>query len=180
MRLQAGEKFVLRPIFGLIEFLDGRGQTLEAGRDQSEVGEQELKLQHFEVASWIQRTLRVGHRLVLEPANDMQERIGASKGRQVDQGGALAFGHAGNIDELDGGRRLLLGRKEPGQRLQPGIWNSGDSDPRVGFAGLGGERARQKGEECALADLRQSENSDFHGPSSLRRGSKFAVFAART
>ena len=72
--------------------------------------------------------------------------------------------HAGDVDEADRGRRVLLRLEHRRQPVEARVGNVGDPDVRLALVGrAGGGVARQEGKERRLAGELEAEDSEFHG-----------------
>ena len=81
---------------------------------------------------------------------------------------AVRAGHeAGRVEQLDRGRRDLLGLVQRRQEVEPGVGQRGDADlARVDLAGVGG-RPGQELEQRALAASGEPDESDAHAARSF-------------
>ncbi len=172
MRLHAGEAGAAGDRFG-VAGLGQLGRALQRLGDALEIGEGEFGADHFDVADRVDAVHHVDDVVIDEAANDVGDRIGIADVRQEGIALALAFGstfdQAGDVDELDGGRKDLQGLDDLRQRLETRIRHADHADVRIDRAErivLGGDlRLGQRVEQGRLADVRETDDAalNAHG-----------------
>ena len=151
-----------------------RLEPLEPPIDQRQVGEHELEVELLEVAPGVDRSLRVRQRVVLERANDVEQRVGVAQAGEM-LGGQLLGPDAtlrrgrrrGQVDVRDVGVDDLLRLEDLGQAVQPLVGHLDDADVEghpAEAAGLG-VAAGQRVEDGGLARSGKPDDRDLHGRS---------------
>jgi hypothetical protein len=150
--------------------LDRAGERL---LDGGEVGEAELGLDHLDVRHRVDLAGDVDHVLVLEAADDVDDRVGLAHVGEELVAEAFALGRAGHqagdVDELDDRRDDALRLDDRRQLAEARIGQLDHADVRLD----GAERDSSRGDAClgegveegGLADVGQSHDAAFqaHG-----------------
>ena len=164
-RLRAGADFLLQAITPFLQ--------------RSEIGQDQLGVDHFDVAHRIDRRADVMDVGVLEAADDLHDRVHLADVAEelVAQAfaRARAFHETGDVDELDRGRDDLLRTREFRQDFEPRIGHGDDAEVRIDRAERIVRRLRlaRSGdgvEERRFSDIRQADDSSAqHKARTLRR-----------
>ena len=151
---------------GRLGFLQVLVEPLEPSFDHAKVGQNQLVFHRLRIARRVDRLGDVGHRLVGERPHDVNQCVGVLVGDHVHQRpGAPA--RAGQIGELDRGRRVFLGGEHRREPVESGIGDFGDPNLHLSPAlcrpsGLADGRHELK--ERGFAGGRQSDQcSAKHG-----------------
>ena len=168
MRLQVLEDFHVAE--QLLVCLSGLAGALETALEVLDICKNEFQVDGLDVAGRIDRTLNVHDVLVVEAADNVNNGVHLANVGQELVAKALTLACAayqtGDIHELDHSRRGLLCVIEFGQRLQTLVRYSDHADIRVDGAEriVCAFRARLRNcvEQGGLADVRQSDDAEFH------------------
>jgi hypothetical protein len=145
------------------------GELHDALLDDLEIGKAELRLDDLDVAQRVDAALDMRDVRVLEAAHDMGDRIDLADVLEELVAKALALrralDEARDVHEAHRGRRRLLRIIHLVQHLEPRIRHRDDTDIRLDRAEreIRGLRARLRDgvEKRALADIRQTDDTDF-------------------
>ena len=166
----------LRFLVALRALLGERGNAL---LEALEVAQQQFGLDHFGVGDRIDLVGDMLDIVILEAAQDVDDRVDFADVAEELVAEAFALGRAlhqpGDVDERQLGRDDLGRTRDPGQRVEPGI---GDRDlPDIGFdraERIIGRLRRlslgQRIEQGRLADVGQADDTAFEAHDSSYRG----------
>ena len=165
---------------------DEFGEPFDPAVDNLEVREDQLEVDGLDVADGIDAAVDVNDIVVVEAADDVNDRVALADVGEELIAQTLALRRAAHqprdVDELDDGGGVFFGVIHFGENVQPLVRDGDDADVGVDRAEgiVGGLRARvgQRVEERALPHVRKSDDAEFHSSSlSIRRcaGSLFFV-----
>ncbi len=150
-------------------------EALETPLDHAQVGEDQLVFHALRVAGGIHRTTRVGHGLVAEGADDVDEGVGIFVAGHVHQGSSAAAAGGDHVGELNGGRRSLLRIEDGREPIEARIGHFRDADGRLTLPPRRVFRARHQLEEGGLAGRREADQRSVQHEENL--GSETAIVA---
>ena len=150
--------------------LHGFFGAVDAAVDQLKVREDQFQIDGFHVAQRVDIAVHMDNVVVLEAADDVNDRIGLADVGQELVAEAFPLGSAahkpGNVNEFDNGRRIFLGVIHVRQDIQALVRYSDDAYVRIDRAERIVCRLRACVGECveqrALADIRQADDTKFH------------------
>ena len=155
----------------LVAALGGLLGLVHAALAHFGVGEDELEIDDVDVAQRVCAALDMGDVRVVKAAHDVDDGVCRADVRKELVAEALTLGRAldkaCNVDEFDRGGREFLRLMQVAQPLQTRIWHGHDADVRIdGAEGVvigGNARICDRVEQRGLADVRQSDDTKFHG-----------------
>ncbi len=169
--VEVGEQPREQGVFGMRGFVPGAGgfgvallTFLRAG----EIGENQFRVDHLDVAHRVHRAADVMDVVVLETAHDLHDGVDLADVAQELVAQPLAAARpaheARDIDELHGRRDDLLGTRQARERLEAGVGHGDDADVGVNSAERIIRRLRLAGagdgvEEGGLAHVGQSDDT---------------------
>jgi len=169
--VELGQDFFEQGEFGLglhIAAAGVFGQLVFAFLEGGHVGEDQLGIDHFDIADRVHCAGHVMNVLVLKATDDLHDGIDFADMAEelVAESFALAgaFDQPGDIDEFDGGGDGLFRLGKRGQSVKPWVGNADDADVRLDRAERKIGRLRLAGagdgvEEGGLAHVGKSDNS---------------------
>ena len=155
----------------LVAALGGLLGLVHAALAHFGVGEDELEVDDVNVAQRVCAALDMGDVRVVKAAHDVDDGVRRADVRKELVAEALTLGRAldkaCNVDEFDRGGREFLRLMQVAQPLQTRIRHGHDADIRIdGAEGVvigGNARICDRVEQRGLADVRQSDDTKFHG-----------------
>ncbi len=107
---------------------------------------------------------RMGHRRIAKHADDVEQRVGVSKRRDIEQSGRADFraADAGDVGELDGRRYVFARIEERGELIESIVGHTRDADVRLRLTGRARRLARA-GQQLKQRGLSRGWKSDQTG-----------------
>ncbi len=153
----------------LVARLGGFGHAIDGLLDGIEIGQREFGIDHFDIGERIDLARDVNHIVVFKTAHHVRDGIGLADVREKLVAQSFALGRArnqpGDVDKFHVRRQNPLRLDDNRQGIETRVGHGHDADvgidgaERIIFRGDAG--ARQRVEECGLADVGQSDDTAF-------------------